>query len=340
MRALMFTGRRQLRFDEVPDPDLVDATDALVRPIAATTCDLDHQVIAGRTPFTKAGPFPLGHECVGVVTEVGPDCRSFEPGDTVGVAWHIACGTCGQCSQGHSARCEKHWNAQYGLPVNGQWGGTFSELIRVPYADFNLARLPAGVDPVHLASIGDNLALGYENTVPFVAGIDEPVVGIFGGTRSIGLYCVDAAVNIAGARTVYHDTDPARLAVAEALGAEVSEEIPEGGLGDRYHLAVDASADASRLRSALLSVVGEGHVNSVGIYFGDVPLPLADLYLRGVTFHNGKGHARPNMGPTLDAVAAGKLHPELITSGVYNWDDLPEVLAGRSAGHKPIFTLT
>ena len=132
MRALMFIAPGELRFDEVDAPVLLDARDALVRPLAATTCDLDHQVISGRTPFSNLGPFPLGHECVGVVTDVGSDCTEFVVGDVVGVAWHIACGSCEQCQAGHSARCRRHWNSQYGLPVRGEWGGTFSELLAFP----------------------------------------------------------------------------------------------------------------------------------------------------------------------------------------------------------------
>lgn len=330
----MFVKPGELRFDEVEPPVLVDAGDALVRPLAATTCDLDHEVIAGKTPFSGVGPFPLGHECVGTVVEAGPDC-AVRVGDVVGVAWHIACGSCVQCTLGHPARCLRHGDAQYGLPVNGLWGGTFSELIRVPYADYNLAPLPAGIDPVHLASIGDNLALGWETVMPTVAGIDEPQVAVFGGTRSIGLYCVDVAVHCAGARTVYYDDNPDRMAVAAALGAEVRD-VNDTGDSD-FDLAVDASANPDRLRKALVSVRPEGYVNSVGIYFGDLELPMLQLYLRGVNFHNGKGHARPNMTPTLDAVAAGTLHPELVTSGIYDWDEIPTVLTSPGAGSKPIF---
>lgn len=337
MRTLMFVAPGQLRFDEVDEPTIVEPTDALVRPVAATTCDLDHHVIADKTPFSMFGPFPLGHECVGMVVEVGPDCTAVSVGDVVGVAWHIACGTCVQCRLGHTARCVKHGESQYGLPTNGQWGGTFSDLIRVPYADFNLAPLPAGVDPIHLASISDNLALGWETVMPTIAGIADPQIAVFGGTGSIGLYCVDVAVHCAQARTVYYDDDPIRMEVAERLGAEVHD---VNGKRERdFHLAVDASADPERLRKALLSVMPEGHVNSVGIYFQDVALPMLQLYLRGVNFHNGKGHARPNMTPTLEAVAARTLHPELITSGVYNWDELPDILTSGNPGHKPIFLL-
>ncbi|MEV6346495.1 alcohol dehydrogenase catalytic domain-containing protein [Actinoplanes sp. NPDC051851] len=337
MRALMFVAPGQLRFDEVDDPTIVDPTDALVRPLAATTCDLDHHVIAGKTPFTGFGPFPLGHECVGTVVEVGPDCTRYRVGDVVGVAWHIACGTCARCAAGLPARCLLHRDAQYGLPVNGAWGGTFSELIRVPYADYNLAPLPAGADPVHLASIGDNLALGWETTMPRIQGVDEPRIGVFGGTGSIGLYVTDVAVHCAKAQTVYYDDDPARMAVAERLGAEVRD--IDGRIARDFHVAVDASCDPEKLRKALLSVVPEGWVNSVGIYFQDVELPLLALYQRGVNFHNGKGMARPNMTPVLRHVADGTLHPELVTSGVYDWDQLPEVLTSPDAGHKPVFTL-
>jgi alcohol dehydrogenase len=337
MRSLMFVSPGSLRFDDVDEPRITSASDALVRPLAATTCDLDHVVIAGRTPFSDIGPFPLGHECVGTVVEVGPECRNVAVGDVVGVAWHIACGTCAQCQLGHPARCLLHGEAQYGLPVNGFWGGTFSELIRVPYADFNLVPLPSGIDPVHLASIGDNLALGWETIMPTVQGIDDPQIAIFGGTRSIGLYCVDVAVHCAAARTVYYDDDPDRMAVAAKLGAEVHD-VNDKHEND-FHLAVDASADPERLRKALLSVMPEGYVNSVGIYFEDVALPLLNLYLRGVHFHNGKGHARPNMTPTLDAIAAGTLHPELVTSGTYDWAEIPDILTSPQAGSKPIFLL-
>lgn len=337
MKSVMFVEPGQLRFDEVEPPRLIAPSDALVRPVAATTCDLDHHVIADRTPFSGLGPFPLGHECVGTVVEVGPDCTTVSVGDTVGVAWHIACGTCTQCELGHPARCLTHGESQYGLPVNGDWGGTFSELIRVPYADHNLAVLPSGVDPTHLASIGDNLALGWETVVPALVGVTDPQVAVFGGTGSVGLYCVDIAVHCAGARTVYYDDDPARMAVAERLGAEVAE---VNGKRERdFHLAVDASADPDRLRKALTSVMPEGRVNSVGIYFADVALPLLQQYLRGVHFHIGKGHAGAHMAAALEAVTAGALHPELVTSGVYGWDEIPGVLTSERAGHKPIFVL-
>jgi alcohol dehydrogenase len=337
MKSLMFVKPGELRFDDVDEPEILAPTDALVRPIASTTCDLDHHVIADKTPFSAFGPFPLGHECVGRVVAVGEECAGVRVGDAVGVAWHIACGTCAQCSIGHPARCLLHGDAQYRLPVNGMWGGTFDEVIRVPYADYNLAKLPDGIDPIHLASIGDNLALGWETVMPAGEAITDPKVAVFGRTGSIGLYAVDVAVHCARAQTVYYDDDPVRMDVAARLGADVHD--INGKRDKDFHVAVDASCDPDRLRAALVSVVPEGTVNSVGIYFEDVSLPMLALYQRGVNFHNGKGMARPNMTPTLRAVADRTLHPELVTSGIYDWEQIPDVLTGPNAGHKPIFVL-
>ena len=120
----MFVGPGQLRFDEVEPPTILEPTDALVRPLAATTCDLDQGLIADKTPFSAAGPFPLGHECVGTVVEVGQECTTISVGDRVGVAWHIACGTCIQCVAGQPARCLVHGDSQIRAARQRSWGRT------------------------------------------------------------------------------------------------------------------------------------------------------------------------------------------------------------------------
>lgn len=89
MKSLMFVQPGELRFDEVERPFIVEPSDALVRPLAATTCDLDHHVIAGKTPFSGAGPFPLGHECVGTVVEVGGECVGVAVGDVVALSVNL-----------------------------------------------------------------------------------------------------------------------------------------------------------------------------------------------------------------------------------------------------------
>jgi alcohol dehydrogenase len=328
----MFLGPGRLRWEEVPAPLLIEPGDALVAPIASTTCDLDRFLVQGRTPFT--GPFAIGHECVAEVLELGDDVVGFSVGDVVVVSWHVACGTCSQCARGLPAACRGVPRfAQYGLPVAGDWGGTFADRVRVPFASYNLVRVPDGVDAATVASAGDNLSLGWEVVAPWLEGIDDPRVVVFGGTGSVGLYAADVARNAVGAETVYVDPDPDRLSVAASLGIDTLE-APSRRLRD-FDLAIDASGNPTWLRAALRSVVPEGQVNSVGIYFEDVPLPLFELYVRGVNFHNGKGHARSHIPAALEAVAAGILTPQAISSGIHDFADAPEVIA--SGAHKPVF---
>ena len=96
MRRLEYVRRGELRHVDAPMPSLESDGDAIVQPVAATTCDLDRAIIAGLTPFE--GPFALGHEAVGEVIEVGDGIVSIAPGKLVVVPWHVCCGTCTACA--------------------------------------------------------------------------------------------------------------------------------------------------------------------------------------------------------------------------------------------------
>jgi len=102
----------------------------------------------GCRPFT--GPFPFGHECVAEVVRTGAAVRSVAPGDVVVVPFQISCG------RGPTAACATDRRtaiAMCGLgEASGGWGGVMSDLLRVPHAEHMLLPVPAGVDPVALAS--------------------------------------------------------------------------------------------------------------------------------------------------------------------------------------------
>lgn len=93
MRRLEYVARGQLQYVDLPPIGLAEDTDALVRPVAATTCALDHAIIAGLTPFV--GPFALGHEAVGEIVDVGDKVEGLTLGQPVVIPWHIFCGECG-----------------------------------------------------------------------------------------------------------------------------------------------------------------------------------------------------------------------------------------------------
>jgi alcohol dehydrogenase len=95
MRQLWLLGPRALEWREAPEPRLEHPEDAIVRPIAATTCDLDVRMISGPSP--SARPCALGHEAIAEVVEAGPGAR-FHKGQIVVVSWHISCGYCHRCA--------------------------------------------------------------------------------------------------------------------------------------------------------------------------------------------------------------------------------------------------
>lgn len=334
MRALIFLKPGHLMWQEQPELTLQGPRDAIVRPIAATTCDLDRLIIRGEAPFR--GPFAIGHECVAEVVSVGDAVAKVKRGDIVIVNWHISCAHCDRCHDGRPNACRTHQKgAMYGLPGLGDWGGTFSESLHVVEADFALTKVPAHVSPELVASGADNLPFAFEFTVPHLRQTPGADVLVMGGCGSIALYAVMFARAAGAGRVVYRDEDPHRLDVAARLGAEVIEGPPPRKAGS-FPIVVDASAHAASLLCALRSVEPEGIVSSVGGHFADVSMPLFDMYRTGVRFYTGRGRGGPNVAETLDWVARGLVDPSPVTSEIAPFEDAPTVLAEPSL--KPILT--
>ena len=193
MKALHFVKIGKLEWHEARDLTVQGALEAIVRPIASTTCDLDRRIIKGLVSFGEN--FPIGHECVAEVVHVGEKVRTVNPGDVVVVPWHICCGVCGECRRGLPAACSSAPGiAGYGVPIGGDWGGLFSEEVRVPYADGMLVRLPDGVDPAAAASASDNLTEAYIAISRGMAKHPGAAVLVVNSLPSMGLFAVAHAM--------------------------------------------------------------------------------------------------------------------------------------------------
>jgi alcohol dehydrogenase len=190
-----------------------------------------------------------------------------------------------------------------------------------------LVPLPEGVDPAVVASAADNMADGWRTVAPALAELPAADVLVVsgGGARSIPLYAVDAAVALGAASVTYVDTDAGRLGVAQQLGAQVVEGEPEPSLG-AFPVTVDGTATPDGLVATLRLTDWGGRCTSIGQLEPEAPLPLFELYTRGVHLHIGRAMARPAIPAILDLVAAGRLRPQLVTSATVAWDDAPEAL--------------
>jgi alcohol dehydrogenase len=152
------------------------------------------------------------------------------------------------------------------------------------------------------------------------------VVGGPGGPPSIGLYAAGLAVALGASRVVYVDDDPARRAIASALGAEVKDDPTRRKVG-AFPITVNAGGHEAHLRCALNSTAFDGTCTNVAVFLEDPALPLFQMYSRCCTLHTGRAHARPAIPAVLDLVAAGRFDPSLVTSEVVDWDHAVDALA-------------
>lgn len=215
MRELTYVGRWAVEWREAPDPTVQGDNEAIVAPIAATTCDVDSQILAGRGPIPA--PFAIGHECIARIVDVGDAVTSVAPGDIVVVPWAISCGHCARCRSGLTAHCESvpHM-AMFGAPISGNWGGLFSDLVKVPYAEAMLVPLPAALEPVAMASASDNWSLAWRLVAPHLKRRSGASVLVI-ARGSIGLYVCDIARALGAGDVLYVDPDEQHRALAERL---------------------------------------------------------------------------------------------------------------------------
>jgi threonine dehydrogenase-like Zn-dependent dehydrogenase len=321
VRQLTYIKPGHVEWHDVPRPKLAADTDALVRPLAVARCDLDLYIVTGTGTGTRTwpGPFALGHEAVGVVAEAG-DAAGVRPGDVVVVPFQLSCGRCANCRRGLTGTCTSYPpRAAYGLkPSSGtEFGGALSELIRVPFADHMLVKVPKGLDPTAIASMTDNFPDGWRAVAPELKAQPGARVLVVGGRwQATGLYAAGLAVSLGAGDVLYLDDDADRRAAAKKMGARaeplaLGEREPEA----KFEITVDASADPDALRFAAASTAPNGTLSIVAMYFAaGVAFPLEKIYANIINVRTGRIHARSLFPEVLAHCADGHFHPEAVTS--------------------------
>jgi threonine dehydrogenase-like Zn-dependent dehydrogenase len=355
MRELHYQRAGKLAWAERAEPELVEPTDALVRPFIAGRCDGDtvplHRpvsralqlgiavraidpvvaCICGRVPFR--GPFAIGHEGVAQIVALGAEVTGLHIGQTVVVPWAVSCGQCDHCRAGLTSKCTTTRSgelAAFGFGAAcGPWGGMVSDRLRVPFAEHMLVPVPDGIPPERIAAAGDNLADAWRSVVdPLRTRFGGRVLVLGGGAKSIGLYAAGLAVAHGAARVDYHDDDAERRAIAESFGARA---IPRGTPRGTYDVAVEATSRAAGLRAAIRALAPGGVCTAVGYYLATgTRVPLMRMYATDATLRLGVSHARALIPDLLAFIAETGFEAERVTSLTADWDDAPTAYLAKT----------
>ena len=340
MQQLNFISSGKVEWREAPKPSLPNGHAVTVRPLTVSTCDMDGVIIRGM--LRLRGPIPLGHEGEGVIVEVGDQVSRWKPGDRVIIPWKIACGHCQHCRRKHTAQCQTvppedafGWG-----PTSPQWGGFLSDLVVVPYADHMLTALPDGADPVLVCGVADNISDGWRAVGPHLAARPGGKVLVVGTAPpgSIGLYAAGFAVALNAERVVYADHDPARLNIAEQLGAEPlalegdalkSLATDRKTLAGGFDITVDAFAGPA-LVPQLIAATSRGGVcvSTAGIMYRKQPIEfdVYGMYRKSMSFHTGWVHTHAIIDEPLEIIHSGRFNPSPVTTIVADWEDAAEAL--------------
>ncbi len=337
MRAMYYDGKGGLEWRDDPEPVLEAGTDAIVRPVAVSTCDFDQAIMSRPIPGAE-NPFAIGHEGVGEVVDVGPAVTTLRPGDIVGICHHLSCGRCDRCADGHPEHCRTttaNGPAVFGVPVGTDYGGLFSELVRVPFADYTLMALPPDVSAIEAVSIGDNLTDAWRLIVPHLRrrpGADVLIMS----TGSCGLYAADIARAYGAGRVRYLDRDESRLALAEQFGAETGG--LEGFSPDehKYGITLNASDSTTALKNAVLATAPGGHCENMAFFFREVEMPLLAMHLNCVHFRSSVANTRVHMAEVMQLLSSGRIDPRAVQTALHPLESAVEVMP--DAGFKPVFT--
>ena len=294
-----------VRFEERPNPTIVEPTDAVVRTVAACVCGSDLWRYRGISPVNR--PTPIGHEFCGVVEQVGSAVTTVKPGDFVVGGFNPSDNTCPVCRKAAHANC-----------LHGDhYDGAQAERIRIPQADGTLLPTPGQPDDDLIPSIlalSDVMCTGWHAAISAGVGPGTSVAVV--GDGAVGLSAVLAAVQLGATTIIAMSRHEDRAALAREFGAtHVVAERDEAGSAAIKKLTDGIGADCVLecvgTESARLQAVGSvrpgGNIGLVGVPHGD--LPVNDLFWRNVGIKGGPAHVRSYLPHLLDLVLARVIDP-------------------------------
>ena len=316
MKALVYHGPGERRWESVPDPTIEEPTDVVVRIDASTICGTDLHILKGDVPEVDPGTI-LGHEAVGTVVAKGDGVTTLAEDDRVLVSCITACGRCRFCKEGHYGLCMGGGGWIFGHLIDGLQ----ADYARVPFADTSVYKIPPGLSDEQVLFLADILPTAYE--VGVLNGRVEPGdTVVIVGAGPIGLATIMTAKLHTPGKIVAVDLADARLAKAIDFGADIalnsaSEDVVArvmemtDGLG--ADVAIEAVGVPETFELCTELIRPGGRVANVGVHGHSATLHLEKLWIRDILITTGlvDTSTTPKL---LKLIAGGRLDPTVFAT--------------------------
>lgn len=232
MKALVWHGKQDIRYETVPDPEIEHPRDAIIKVTSCAICGSDLHLFHNNIPAMKPGDI-VGHEMMGEVVEVGSDVRKLRKGERIVVPFTINCDECDQCRRGNFSLCERSnrnkdlADKAFGHTTAGLFGYTHltggypggqAEYLRVPFADGTHIKVPDSLTDEQALFLGDIFPTGWQAAVQ--CDIQPTDTVAIWGAGPVGQMAIRSAIMLGARQVVAIDRLGDRLSMAAAAGAE------------------------------------------------------------------------------------------------------------------------
>jgi threonine dehydrogenase-like Zn-dependent dehydrogenase len=327
MRATVMYSAGDVRIEDVPDPSIVDPTDAILRVTRACICGSDLWPYASMEP-SETGQ-SMGHEAIGVVDDVGAEVRNLKRGDLVVMPFASSDGTCEFCREGLPTAC-----VHLGFFGNNGMNGAQAEALRIPYADGTLFPLNVAEDDAltpSLLTLSDVMGTGHHAAVVAKVGPGKSVAVV--GDGAVGLCGVIAAKRLGAEQIIIMGRHPERIALAREFGAtdvvsergdEAVEHVREltGGFG--VHSVLECVGLEQSTFTAIAIARPGGAVGRVGVPQDEMMPASLPAFYNNVTVGGGPAPVRAYIEELLPDILDGRIEPGKVFDRIVGLDEVPD----------------
>ncbi|MCH1883435.1 alcohol dehydrogenase catalytic domain-containing protein [Agrococcus sp. ARC_14] len=336
MRATLMYGAGDVRVETVPDPKIIEPTDAIVRATRACICGSDLHPYHSM-PGSEHGT-PMGHELIGVVEEIGSAVATVKPGDFVIVPFAFSDNTCAFCREGFQTACT-HGGFYGSLEVPGLQ----AELARIPQADGSLVAVP-GIDErsellPSLLALSDVYLTGHH--AAFMAKVAPGKTVTVVGDGAVGLSAVLASRQLGAERIILMGRHTARTDLGREWGAtDVVAERGEEGIakvleltgGEGSHVVLEAVGHMPAYEQSFGVARVGGVISRVGVpQYEEAPIGFGSLFGKNITLTGGPAPVRAYLETAVQQVLAGSIDPGRVFDRTLGIEQAPEGYAAMDA---------